>query len=63
VLLLSLGRLCRAQKLWGKARSFLEASLATLPTHAGHLELACLLEELDELPLAQHHYREAALLK
>ena len=63
MLLLSLGRLCRAQKLWGKARSFLEASLATLPTHAGHLELACLLEELDELPLAQHHYREAALLK
>lgn len=63
VLLLSLGRLCRAQKLWGKARSFLDASLSTKPTHAAHLELACLLEELEESPLAQRHYREAALLK
>ena len=61
-LLLTLGRLCRAQKLWGKARSFLEASLAVKPTRIAHLELACLLEELGEPGPAQSHYRSAALL-
>lgn len=62
-LLLTLGRLCREQQLWGKARSFLEASLAILPTHAAHVELADLLEELQESALAGRHYRAAALLK
>jgi HemY protein len=61
-LLLTLGRLCRAQKLWGKARSFLEASLAVKPARIAHLELACLLEELGEPGPAQSHYRAAALL-
>ncbi len=62
-LLLGLGRLCREQQLWGKARSFFEASLAILPTHAAHVELAALLEELQESVLAGRHYRAAALLK
>lgn len=62
-LLLTLGRLCRVQKLWGKARSFLEASLAIAPTRSAHLELACLLEDLEEPGQAQSHYRAAALLK
>lgn len=62
-LLLALGRLCREQQLWGKARSFLEASLAILPTHAAHVELADLLEQLQEPALAGRHYRAAALLK
>lgn len=61
-LLLSLGRLCREQQLWGKSRSFFEASLAILPTRAGHVELAQLLEALQESALAGRHYRAAALL-
>ena len=44
VLLLILGRLCAHQGLWGKARSYLEASLSIEPTHSAHLELGRLLE-------------------
>jgi HemY protein len=61
-LLLSLGRLCRERQLWGKARSFYEASLALMPTRAAHVALAQLLDELQESALATRHYREAALL-
>lgn len=61
-LLLTLGRLCRAQQLWGKARSFMEASIAVLPTRAAHVELAQLLDELQESALAARHYRAAATL-
>lgn len=66
-LLLTLGRLCREQKLWGKAQSFLEASLAVQPTRAAHIELAQLLECFEDAPeksaLAGRHYRAAALLE
>lgn len=61
-LLLTLGRLCKQQQLWGKARSYLEASLAVAPGRRAHVELAQLLEQLDEPALAQRHYRAAALL-
>ncbi len=61
-LLLTLGRLCRQQQLWGKARSFMEASLAVLPTRTAHVELAQLLDELQESALAARHYRAAATL-
>lgn len=39
-LLLTLGRLCAHAGLWGKARSYFEASLAVEPSHSGHLALA-----------------------
>jgi HemY protein len=61
-LLLTLGRLCRQQQLWGKARSYLEASLAIAPTRAAHVELAQLLDQLEESALAARHYRAAAVL-
>lgn len=61
-LLLTLGRLCRQQKLWGKARSYLEAALAVAPSRATHVELAQLLDQLEESALAVRHYRAAALL-
>ena len=61
-LLLTLGRLCRQQQLWGKARSYLEAALAIEPSRAGHVELAQLLEQLEESALAARHYRSAAVL-
>jgi HemY protein len=61
-LLLTLGRLCRQQQLWGKARSYLEAALAIAPSHTAHVELAQLLDQLEESALAVRHYRAAAVL-
>lgn len=59
-LLLTLGRLCLAQALWGKARSYLEASLALVPAVATRLELARLLDRLGDEAAANRHYRAAA---
>lgn len=62
-LLLTLGRLCRQKQLWGKAQSYLEASLAVEASPETHLELASLLEnELEKSAVAERHYRQAALL-
>lgn len=61
-LLFTLGRLCRQQQLWGKARSYLEATLAIAPSRAAHVELAQLLDQLEESALAVRHYRAAAVL-
>lgn len=62
-LLLTLGRLCREKQLWGKAQSYLEASLAIEPSAEAHLELAGLLEnELEKSAAAERHYKQAALL-
>jgi HemY protein len=61
-LLLALGRLCRERQLWGKAQSYLEASLAVEPTRAAHVELAQLLDHLEKSALAERHYRAAAVL-
>jgi HemY protein len=62
-LLLTLGRLCRQKQLWGKAQSYLEASLAIEPSAEAHLELASLLEnELEKSAAAERHYKQAALL-
>jgi HemY protein len=59
VLLLVLGRLCAHQQLWGKAKSYLEASLAIEPTHSAHIELARLHEQGGRAETAAAHYREA----
>ena len=61
-LLLTLGRLCRMQHLWGKAQSYLEASVAVLPARAAHLELAELFDELGRTEEANLQYRAAAAL-
>lgn len=60
VLLLALGRLCMQQQLWGKAQSFLEASLAVAPSCAAHIELARLFDRLERTDAANRHYRSAA---
>lgn len=59
-LLFSLGRLCIVAQLWGKAQSYLEASLGLAPAVDTHLALARLLEQLDRKDEAQRHYRAAA---
>jgi HemY protein len=61
-LLATLGRLCAQAELWGKAQSYLEASLAFGDLRATHLELARLLDRLARGADAQRHYRRAAEL-
>jgi HemY protein len=58
-LLLTLGRLCAEQELWGKAQSYLDASIAIEPTHTAHLAAARLQETLGNAEAARRHYREA----
>jgi HemY protein len=59
-LLLTLGRLCLYRELWGKARSYLEASLTQNPTRTVHRELARLCEQLGQVQEANRHYKQAA---
>jgi HemY protein len=61
-LLAVLGRLCAQAELWGKAKSFLEASLSFEETRAARLELARLEERLGKADEAQRHFRRAAEL-
>lgn len=58
-LLLSLGRLCMREELWGKAQNYLEASLSVHPGSAAHLELARIMERLDRPEAASLHYRQS----
>ena len=61
-LLLSLGRLCVQSQLWGKAESYLDASLAILPGWEAHVELGRLAERIGRTDDANRHYRAAAEL-
>ena len=61
-LLLALGKLCMKQGLWGKAQSYIEASLALEPTHDGHMTLAALMEQLGKPQEAVRHFRRSAEL-
>lgn len=59
-LLLALGRLCQHHRLWGKAQSYLEASLSLQESRAGRLELARLFDSLGRHDEADRCYRAAA---
>jgi HemY protein len=61
-LLLALGKLCMRQALWGKAQSYIEASLALEPTHDGHMTLAALMEQIGKPQEAVLHFRRSAEL-
>ena len=61
-LLLALGKLCMRQSLWGKAQSYIEASLALEPTHDGHMTLARLMEQIGKPQEAVAHFRKSAQL-
>jgi HemY protein len=58
-LLLTLGRLCAEQELWGKAQSYLDASIAIEPTYTAHLAAARLQETLGNAEAARGHHRAA----
>ena len=62
-LLLALGRLCARQELWGKAQSYIEASLAVESTREAHLALAQLLEKMNKVDEACKHYRQSLALE
>ena len=57
-LLLALGRLCRKAQLWGKARSYLESGLSLDESRHAWLELAEMLEELNEKEAADQAFRK-----
>jgi len=58
-LLLALGKMCISRSLWGKARSYLEASISINPMPENYLKLARLLEEhMEETTAAQEYYRQ-----
>jgi HemY protein len=59
-LLLTLGRLCLKQELWGKAQSYLEASLSEEASRSAHVALAQLLDRIGRPEDANRHYRASA---
>lgn len=56
-LLLTLGRLCRRNRLWGKARSYLEECIGLEPDPESYQELAALLEQRGEAAAAAACYQ------
>ncbi len=62
VLLLTLGRLCMANDLWGKARAYLEASVGNRPMSESYKELGLLMEYLNEPALAAEYFKKGLFL-
>ncbi|MBI3188942.1 MAG: hypothetical protein HYZ31_13890 [Gammaproteobacteria bacterium] len=63
VLLLVAGKLCLKNKLWGKARTYLEASLSINPMAETYMHLAMLLEDKMQEPVkAQQLYQQGLKL-
>jgi HemY protein len=58
-LLLVLGRLCLHQGLWGKAQSYLEASVSVHPSHAAYTALAQLAEKLHKPDESFKYFQKA----
>jgi HemY protein len=63
VLLLALGRLCIQASLWGKARSYLEASIGASPRPETYRELGGLMDRLGEQDKALECYRAGLALE
>ena len=57
-LLLTLGRICARGQLWGKARSYLESSLAIEPHADTYAALSDMLYELDDRETAAEYARK-----
>jgi HemY protein len=51
--------MCIRMGLWGKAESYLEASISVQPTPRAHLALAKVLEKRGEKDQALYHYRQS----
>jgi HemY protein len=57
-LLLTLGRLCIRQQLWGKAQDYLESSIALKSDPAAYRELGQVMENLGHKGAALEYYRK-----
>ena len=62
VTLLTVGRLSLRNKLWGKAQSYLEASVSSHPSAEAYNELGNLLDKLGESDRASEYFREGLRL-
>lgn len=62
-LLLALGKLCLHQGLWGKAQSYLDASISVNPGTAAYTALGQLADRLGKPQEAGKYYQRAAALK
>ena len=62
-LLLALGKLCLHQGLWGKAQSYLDASISLAPSRAAYTALAHLSEKLSKPDEAFRYYQLAMKLE
>lgn len=62
ILNLTLGRLCLRNRLWGKARIYLETSLSISERAETYKELGLLLEHLQDDKAAAECFRKAAIL-
>jgi HemY protein len=56
-LLMTLGKLCTRERLWGKAQSYLEASISVEPSRAAHAAYAKLMERMGKPELALTYNR------
>lgn len=61
-LYLALARLCMANHLWGKARSYYEEAIYLLPNPQAYAELGDLYNQLGEAALASQQYRQGLKL-
>lgn len=61
-LLLTLGRLCMYNDLWGKARAYLEASVGNKEMPETYKELGLLMEYLNEPQLAAEYFKKGLFL-
>ena len=62
LLLLTLGRLCMYNDLWGKARAYLEASIGNKELPETYKELGLLMEYLNEPALAAEYFKKGLFL-
>lgn len=61
-LLLALAQLCARESLWGKAQSYLEASIALSPSAEAHIAMAEISQKSGKAGEACTHYRQALAL-
>ncbi|MGA7181583.1 MAG: heme biosynthesis HemY N-terminal domain-containing protein [Thiobacillaceae bacterium] len=61
-LLLALAQLCARESLWGKAQSYLDASLALAPSMEAHMAMAEIKQKSGKAGEACTHYQQALVL-
>ena len=60
-LLLTVGRLCAQNQLWGKARDYLERSLFLAPNPETYAELGQLMDQLGQHQKRDEYYKKGLI--